>query len=78
MSSSGALSPYAEGLSEEAKKRYKEKLSFIGGVDPFAGVVGELCERTPVECIDIVSYLVLRTSFVTAEQLKARKPIINF
>ena len=68
------MSPYAEGLSEEAKKRYKEKLSFIGGVDPFAGVVGELCERTPpVQCIGIVSYLVLQTSFVTAEQLKARK-----
>jgi len=27
----------------------------------------------PVESIDTVSYLVLRTIFVTAEQLKARK-----
>jgi len=26
-----------EGLPEEAKRRYKQKISFIGGVDPFPG-----------------------------------------
>ena len=69
-----SLSDYAETLPDEAKKRYKEKLSIIGGVDPFLRDVGLLAERFPsVESVDIVSYLVLRTSFVTAEQLKARK-----
>ena len=29
------LSDYVQGLSEEAKSRYKQKISFIGGVDPF-------------------------------------------
>ena len=51
----------------------EKKLTIIGGTDPFVGVVGELCERIPpLESTDIVSYLALRTSFVTAEQLKAR------
>ena len=68
------LSSYANSLSEEAKARYREKIAIIGGVDPFSGSIGVLCERMPpVESIDIVSYLVLRTSFVTAEQLKAQK-----
>ena len=31
------LSDYVEGLPEEAKRRYKQKISFIGGVDPFPG-----------------------------------------
>jgi len=49
------LSSYAEDLTEEAKKRYKKKLTSIGGVDPFVSVVGELCERMPpMESIDIV------------------------
>jgi len=53
---------------------YQDKLSIIGGVDPFSGCVGVLSERLPlVESIDIISYLVLWTSFVTAEQFKAQK-----
>ena len=31
------LSGYVEGLPEEAKSRYKQKISFIGGVDLFLG-----------------------------------------
>jgi len=73
-SSSSRLSEYAEALSTEAKKRYKEKLSIIGGDDPFLRDVGVLSERfPPVEQVDTVSFLVLRTSFVTEKQLKARK-----
>ena len=29
-----SLSNYAQGLSDEAKKRYKEKTSIISGADP--------------------------------------------
>jgi len=55
-----SLSDYAETLPDEAKKRYKEKLSIIGGVDPFLCDVRLLAERfLPVESVDIVSYLVL-------------------
>ena len=54
------LSSYANSLSEEAKTRYREKIAFIGGVDPFSSSIGVLCEKMPpVESIDIVSYLVL-------------------
>lgn len=69
-----SLSSYAEGLPDEAKTRYKQKISNIGGVDPFSSDLGLPTDGfPPVESIDIVTYLVLRTSFVTAEQLKARK-----
>lgn len=76
------LSPYAERLEGEAKKRYQEKLKLIYGVDPFqlasnraarnnaGAVTGSL---PPVDASDLVSYLVLETSFVTGKQFKARK-----
>ena len=35
------LSAYANGRSEEAKKRYKDKISMIGGLDPYLGSLGE-------------------------------------
>lgn len=48
----------------------------INGVDPFAGKVteGEQFDGyPPVEDCDLVSYLVLRTSFISMSQFKARK-----
>jgi len=37
------LSTYAEGLNSDAKARYDEKLSIIGGNDPFlAGSFGDI------------------------------------
>ena len=52
----------------------KEKISQIGGLDPFRGPLGECVERVlPVEASDLVSYLVLQTSFVTAKEFKAHK-----
>ena len=69
------LSSYAKGLSEEAKERYKKKLEIINGLDPFnASAIGELADcLPPLVAADIVSYLVLQTSFLTARQFKARK-----
>ena len=70
------LSAYAENLSEEARTRYKEKLKVINGFDPFTGTTGELADCSPpVEAADIVSYLVLQTSFMTAKQFKARRSL---
>ena len=37
----GHLSSYAADLSEDAKKRYQEKISVLNGVDPFAAGLGE-------------------------------------
>ena len=70
------LSSYAESLNQEAKSRYIEKIAFIDGVDPFRKVitVGEPYSGVPpVKACDLVSYLVLQTSFITSSQFKARK-----
>ena len=75
------LSGYAEGLPGEAKTRYLEKLYLLNGLDPFllASNVGpkndspSTCDIPPVEATDLVSFLVLETSFVTAKQFKAHK-----
>ena len=70
------LSDYAERLPNDAKSRYREKLDVIGGIDPFQpGNIGtELEDRLPdVDASDLVSYLVLQTSFITAKQFKAHK-----
>ena len=69
------LSSYADDLKPEAKDRYLRKISIIGGVDPFVKlVVGENADCVPpVEACDLVSYLVLKTSFITLTQFKARK-----
>ena len=73
------LSAYANSLSEEAKKRYKDKISMIGGLDPYLGSLGECADTTPpVEASDLVSYLVLQTSFLTAEQFKAHKGLESY
>ena len=69
------LSDYAESLPNDAKARYKENLNVIGGIDLFQpGNIGELDDHLPdVDASDLVSYLVLQTSFLTAKQFKARK-----
>ena len=74
------LSSYAANLSKEAKDRYVSKISIINGADPFLGVITEAeatatSELPPVEASDLVSYLVLQTSFITSSQFKARKSL---
>jgi len=78
-----SLSDYAEGLPEDAKARYKYKISFINGVAFINGVdhflstyssgVSESESCPPVDSCDLVSYLVLKTSFLTLDQFRARK-----
>ena len=69
------LSLYAENLPPNAKDRYLAKISVINGTDPLSdSLFGEEVDVTPpVDVYDLVSYLVLQTSFVTAKQFKARK-----
>ena len=65
---------YAVNLPAEARKRYLEKIGIIGDLDPFAGSLGECTEAVPpVDASDLVPYLVLQTSFLTAMQVKAHK-----
>ena len=69
------LSLYAKNLPPNAKDRYLAKISVINGTDPLSdSLFGEEVDVTPpVDVCDLVSYLVLQTSFVTAKQFKARK-----
>ena len=69
------LLSYADDLKPEAKDRYLPKISIIDSVDPFVKlVVGENADcAPPVEACNLVSYLVLKTSFITSAQFKARK-----
>ena len=71
------LSDYVEGLPEDAKSRYKQKITLIGGVDPFSSdyyiSLSESESCPPVDSCDLLSYLVLKTSFLTVEQFRARK-----
>lgn len=63
----------------EVAVRYKGKLTKINGVDPYTFNNSELCFNTAdfpsVTSMDIVSYLVLSTSFYTKEQMKAFKSL---
>ena len=62
------LSSYASKLTDEAKSRYLVKIQLIGGVDPFCSSTLGYLEQTddcpPVDACDLLSYLVLRTSFI--------------
>lgn len=77
------MSKYAVSLPPEAKERYKEKISLIGNIDPFvisenaksADSVATVSALPPVDGSDLVSYLVLQTSFVTVKQFKAHKSL---
>ena len=66
-------------LPPEAKKRYLEKISLIGDIDPYKiDVSADLVVASdfpPIDACDIVLYLVLQTSFTTMKQFKARKSL---
>ena len=71
------LSSYAGSLPDEARSRYLNKIGKIGGIDPFCtSALGDLerCDDCPpVDACDLLSYLVVRTSFLSKEQFVARK-----
>ena len=72
------LSGYAQALPQESKTRYLQKLLLIGGADPFciSSKVFKEAENLPPLCSgDLVSYLVLQTSYLTAKQFKAYKSL---
>ena len=66
------LSEYAKNLQPHVLLRYKEKISAVG-IDPF--LVNEKNfdpdRLPPLQSIDLVSFLVLETSFYTQNQFKA-------
>lgn len=72
------LSSYAQQLPQEAKQRYLQKLQLIGGMDPFylnKKYFKETQSLPPFTSGDLVSYLVLQTSYLSAKQFKAHKSL---
>ena len=70
--SSVPLSDYAKKLDQRVKKRYEDKIAAIG-IDPvlLEGKHFEPDCLPPMEATDILSYLVLETSYYTQNQFKA-------
>ena len=72
------LSDYAQKLPQEAKQRYLQKLQLIGGTDAFCISTKshrESLNLPPFNSGDLVSYLVLQTSYLSAKQFKAHKSL---
>ena len=73
------LSSYAESLEKNAKRRYMDKISVIG-IDPLVIPHHKFTTEClpPVEACDILSYLVLETSFYTKEQFKNFRSLLAY
>ncbi|PFX31462.1 hypothetical protein AWC38_SpisGene3676 [Stylophora pistillata] len=70
------LSDYSKKLDSRVKRRYIEKISMIG-IDPATLWHAKLDPEClpPIEASDLLSYLVLDTSYYTAQQFKAFKSL---
>ena len=68
------LSEYANNLDPLVKKRYMHKIACIA-INPFliSGKNYDVECLPPIESIDLVSCLVLETSYYTKEQFKAQE-----
>ena len=73
------LSEYAKALEGRVKERYLQKISVIG-VDPASIPTDQFSPEClpPVEISDLLSYLVLETSYYTNQQFKAFKSLETF
>ena len=73
------MNSYFESLDPPSHKRYTEKISVIGGIDPYAIKSEKFdcnIENFPaVTYPDIVNYLIFGSSPFTANQLKAYKSL---
>lgn len=70
------LSEYCKKLDNHVKRRYLEKIAEVG-VDPVT-IPDEQFNSDclpPIEAMDLLSYLVLETSFYTKQQFKAYKSL---
>jgi len=70
------LSEYCVKLEDSVKRRYLEKIAEVG-VDPVTIPNQQFDTEClpPIEAMDLLSYLVLETSFYTKEQFKAYKSL---
>ena len=68
------LSSYAKNLESHVRERYLKKISVVG-VDPAVIPSDQFSSECwpPIEVSDLLSYLVLETSYYTKKQFKAFK-----
>ena len=73
------LSEYCVKLEDSVKRRYLEKIAEVG-VDPVTIPDQQFDTEClpPIEAMDLLSYLVLETSFYTKEQFKAYKSLETY
>ncbi|XP_067033632.1 uncharacterized protein [Acropora muricata] len=73
------LSEYAKALKGRVNERYLQKISAIG-VDPASIPTDQFSPEClpPVGVSDLISYLVLKTSYYTSQQFKALKNLEAF
>ena len=73
------MSEYVNTLDPQVKRRYMQKIACIG-VDPFIISRQNYDAECfpPTESIELVSYLVLETSYYTKEQFKAFKSLQTY
>ena len=79
------FSNYLQQLLPEAKSRYQDKIGVIFGIDPFTlsrtqqgqshNPAALPCSLPPIDSTDLLSYLVLQTSYITTQQFKAHKSL---
>ena len=70
------LSEYAKGLETHVKRRYLQKISLVG-VDP-ASIPSDQFDPEcllSIEATDLVSYLVLETSYFIKQQFKCYQSV---
>ena len=70
------LSEYCRKLDDHVKRRYLEKIAEVG-VDPVSITDEQFNSEClpPIEATDLLSYLVLETSFYTKQQFKTYKSL---
>ena len=69
-------SSYTNSLDEAAKICYGEKISVVKGFDLLLGAFASKgMVSSQVDAADLLTYLVLETSFITLQQMKARKSL---
>ena len=73
------LSGYAKALQGRVKERYLQQISVIG-VDPASIPTDQFTPECfpPVEVSDLLSYLVLETSYYTNQRFKASRSLEAF
>ena len=76
------VSDYMEKLDPPTRKRYKEKLKVIGGVDPYC-IEGDDANSTEatipdITYFDVVNYLVFSPSPYTTEDMKPYKSLETY